>query len=234
MLVAMQTTCDALPPPFSTQARCAYTPARYASDELKADREFMLTLLRMNGPNGPNDMSHKNYDVLRHASNELRADREFILDVLQENSDSVLLHLVGKELWSDPEFVFKALERNKRAYGYVAKEFWSDREVLKRSASSSAGRALLREALCPTNDRTDDPPSLPEAIGAVGKDGLHLGQMTGHTAVGVVLAAVGGVKGAVGCVSHVADHGSERRMVAETRSAIASMEAGNEERERRR
>ena len=68
------------------------------SDELKADREFILAAVAQDG------------DTLKHASAELKADREFILAAVTQDGDA--LGHASDELKADREVVFAAARQN--------------------------------------------------------------------------------------------------------------------------
>ena len=81
---------------------------KYASEELKADREVVLTAARQNG------------EVLKHASEELRADREVVLAAVRQNGRA--LKHASPEVRADREVVLAAVEQDWEALEYASEE----------------------------------------------------------------------------------------------------------------
>ena len=65
---------------------------KYAGEELRADKEVVMTAVKQNG-----------YYALEHASEELRGDREVVLAAVKNNGSA--LEYASEELKKDPEFM---------------------------------------------------------------------------------------------------------------------------------
>jgi Domain of unknown function (DUF4116) len=99
----------------------------YASDELKADREYVLAAVRQNGW------------ALQFASAALRADREVVLEGVRK--DGRALYYASAALKADREVVLAAVRRNGYALPYVSYSLKADREVVLAAVRQN-GNAL--------------------------------------------------------------------------------------------
>ena len=102
----------------------------YTSDELKNDREVVITAI-----------SNSNGQALQYASEQLKNDREVIFTALKYNSD--LLKHASDELKNDREIIIAALQKNASEYGsecvlkYVSDDFKNDFEIVKIAIKNS-------------------------------------------------------------------------------------------------
>jgi|GEM_PF-3992903 len=89
---------------------------RYASEELKADREFMLKAVGNHGR------------ALEFASEDLRKDREVVLAAVAKNGGA--LQFASEDLRGDREVVLKAVCKHGFALHYANTALRKDREVV--------------------------------------------------------------------------------------------------------
>ena len=111
---------------------------RYASEELKNDREFMLKAVKQNG------------GALKYASEELRVDREIVLEAVKQ--DGYALIYVSKELRADREIVLEAVKQYGGALQFVSEELRADKEVVLEAVKQN-GDALFYASKELKNDR---------------------------------------------------------------------------------
>jgi hypothetical protein len=79
---------------------------KFASDELRADREIVLAAVR------------QNYKALRYVSDELRADREIVLEAVSLNGPA--LQYASPALRNDREIVLASYGLTMRRIGLFA------------------------------------------------------------------------------------------------------------------
>ena len=89
---------------------------RYASEELRGDREVVLEAVRQNG------------NALRYASKELQGDRELVLEAVRQ--DGIALWYASKELKEDREVVLAAVTKDGDSLQYASKELRGDPQVV--------------------------------------------------------------------------------------------------------
>ena len=89
---------------------------QHASDELRGDRAFMLTVVQKNG------------DALCSASDELRADKDFVLAAVQQYGYA--LGSASDELQADKDVVLAAVQQNGDALRCANKGLRTDKDVV--------------------------------------------------------------------------------------------------------
>ncbi len=89
---------------------------KYASDDLKADKEVVIAAVQQYGY------------ALKHASDNLKADKEVVLAAVQQNGYA--LEYASSELKADKEFVISAVQKNGYALKYLSENLRSDKEVV--------------------------------------------------------------------------------------------------------
>lgn len=96
---------------------------KYASDELKSDREFIIQQLNI-----VIDTDMNGY-IIKHCSSEIKKDREIALLALK-TSEHVFLYL-DSSLRSDRQFIKHALSINGCIIQHVDKEYKMDKELVE-------------------------------------------------------------------------------------------------------
>ena len=89
---------------------------KYASQELKADREIVLAAIKNHGCS------------LEYASEELKTDREVVLAAIKNNGES--LKYASEELKTDRELVLAAVKNKGWSLVYASQELKADREIV--------------------------------------------------------------------------------------------------------
>ena len=106
-------------------SRAAIPQLGYASAELRADREIVLSSVKRFGP------------ALRYASAELQADREVVLAAVQKVGYA--LQYASTEMLSDREVVLAAVQNNGYMLQYASAELQADREVVLAAVKVEGG-----------------------------------------------------------------------------------------------
>ena len=103
---------------------------KYASDELKGDRDFMLEAVK------------QKYSSLPYASEQLRGDRDFMLEAVKQ--DSSALEYASVQLRGDRDLVLEAVKQAGQALQYASDELKGDRAIVLVAVSQRglAWRAL--------------------------------------------------------------------------------------------
>lgn len=83
------------------------------SEELRGNRELVLTALRRNG------------DALRYASDELRGDEEVVLVAARSSPDGSVLRFASDELRGRRDFMMKAVSVSGSGHGFQGISFKS-------------------------------------------------------------------------------------------------------------
>ena len=99
----------------------------YATEELRGDREVVMTAVGKNGW------------ALKHATEELRGDRDMVMTAIAQ--EGWALQHATDELRGDREVVMTAIAQNGRALQYATEELRGDREVVM-TAVAQDGWAL--------------------------------------------------------------------------------------------
>jgi hypothetical protein len=115
---------------------------KYASPELRNNKNFIITILQVNGlllekvsEEFQNDKDvvlaaiKNNYFAFNYASYDLRNDRDFILPLVQRNGSRFLL-FASNNLLSDRLFVLASVINNGKALLYVSDELRNDKELV--------------------------------------------------------------------------------------------------------
>ncbi len=97
----------------------------YAAAALKADKEVVFVAVRQNS------------GALQYAAAELKADRDFVLAVVGQTGWA--LYYAADALKADREVVFAAVSADGRALQYAAAELKADREVVFAAVSQKGG-----------------------------------------------------------------------------------------------
>jgi hypothetical protein len=100
-----------------------YTPFKFASDELKSNKEVVLKVLSYNG------------DSLQHVQDDLKKDKEVVLEAAKENGYS--LQYAEENFRQDREIVMYAARDG--ASNYIDSSFKSDQEICLSLIKKSAG-----------------------------------------------------------------------------------------------
>ena len=108
------------------------------SEEMKNDREFMLTAVQQKS------------GTLLYASDELQNDREMVLAAVKQ--DGNFLHYVSRELQNDFEIALAAVQQNGYALGSIACKLYKNREIVL-AAVKQVGKALKYASNELKNDR---------------------------------------------------------------------------------
>ncbi len=95
---------------------------RYASDEIRSDKEFFLAAVR-----------HSDL-ALQYASKELRSDKEVVLEAVR-HSNLALGYASGK-LRDDKEVVLVSIDRDYRTFMYVSERLKQDKDVVLKTVLS--------------------------------------------------------------------------------------------------
>ena len=114
---------------------------RYASEELKNDREVVLQVVKQDG------------GALRYASEELKNDREVVLAAVKQNGWALMY--ASEELKNDREVVLDVVKRAGYVLKYASEELKKDREVVLAAVKSD--RQALQFA---SNELKKDPEML--------------------------------------------------------------------------
>ncbi len=110
---------------------------RYASDELKSDREFVLSQVK------------NNVSYLNEVNPQLLSDREIITRAIESTGSA--LRYAGEELKKDKILVQRAIESYPLAFQFASPDLRNDKELLKLaidrdvSAIQYAGPSLLND-----------------------------------------------------------------------------------------
>lgn len=92
---------------------------RYASPSLKADREFVLSIIEVLGE----------YDLVKFISPLLQSSYEIMEAAVA--SDGLLIEYASENLRDDPEFVKKAIEQNPEAIKFASNTVLDNEEVVR-------------------------------------------------------------------------------------------------------
>ena len=105
-------------PAFMKEACLQHAKAlRYTPASLKADRDFMLDVVK-----------HWGGAAMQSASAEIKADRSFLLETLKIWPS--VLHFAPEELLCDQEFMLEALTKNIESLRYAPDELKSSSEFM--------------------------------------------------------------------------------------------------------
>ena len=102
----------------------------FATEELRADREFVL------------EVAKHGRDALVFAAVELRADREIVLEAVKRNGHA--LEFAAEELRADPEVVLEAVKQDRGAIVYAAEELRLATRVVQLVAESAGADVSVR------------------------------------------------------------------------------------------
>jgi hypothetical protein len=142
-----------------------YNGIKYASKELRNDKNFIITILQVNGllleklsDEFKNDEDvvlaavRNNYFTLEYASYNIRNNREFMFTLIQRSIRFLLdaSDELKAELRTDRLFILEAVTINGRALSYTSKKFQNDKEIvtaaLKNGGSLRFAHKNLRES----------------------------------------------------------------------------------------
>ena len=84
--------------------------------DLRADKEFVLTAVRMNG------------DALNYTSDDLRNDNDIVLAAVEQNGTSLLF--ASLQLQADKVIVLAAVKKNSYALKYASDDLKADKEIV--------------------------------------------------------------------------------------------------------
>ena len=101
---------------------------RFAAEELRRDREVVMTAVAQNG------------NALRFAAEELRRDREVVMTAVAKNGSA--LECATEKLRGDREVVMTAVAQYGYALRHATEEFREDKEIMEAAlarASASFG-----------------------------------------------------------------------------------------------
>ncbi len=107
---------------------------RYASEELRADREIVLAAVSQDGQGS----------ALEYACKESKSDREIVLAAVSQ--DGLALEFACKEFKSDREIVLRAVKTLGAALEFACKEFKSDREIVLTALKKDFNGDLIKFA----------------------------------------------------------------------------------------
>lgn len=97
---------------------------QYADDVLKADREIVLAAV------------HQAPWALEYANNELKSDREIVLAAVKMDGDA--LEFADDDLKADQELVLAAVHQSENALQYASDSLREDPEILKAANKAEA------------------------------------------------------------------------------------------------
>ena len=103
------------------------TTLKFASEELRNDKDFVLKAIRRNGY------------ALQYASDGLKGDKEFILKVMQING--LTLKYASERLNDDRDVVLEAVKNNGKSLAYSSVRLRDDREIVLEAVKNN-GLAL--------------------------------------------------------------------------------------------
>ena len=107
----------------------------YTSDELKNDREVVITAI-----------SNSNGQALKYASEQLKNDREVVITAIS-NSNGQALKYASEQLKNDRKIVMTALKYNSDLLKHASDELKNDREIiiaaLQKNASEYVSDSVL-------------------------------------------------------------------------------------------
>ena len=131
----------------------------YASDELRADRAFILSLVPPADANNRVGVTFEFdtdiFNVMFYAAPTLRADRAFVVSMMTATGDVTVLKAAATELRADREFVRAVVARWGDALQFATPEVRADRAVVLAAVRNS-GRALAFAACTAGYSRCDD------------------------------------------------------------------------------
>jgi hypothetical protein len=125
----------------------------FASDALKADRDFLLEAVAQNG------------EALYFASDALKADRDFILEAVAQNGGA--LNFASAALKADPGVVLAAVAQNTAAFQHASPALRADRTLVMQVNLLSV-RQLGVRTIQYGLDVAMQYPNLTEAVAVVG------------------------------------------------------------------
>lgn len=99
---------------------------KYASNELKSNKEFILDALKRGCDTGY--IEH----MLIYISTDLYEDGDFMLTIYEISKDDFICSYMSKRLLRDRKFILSALEVSHVIFNYISKKLKKDKEILQK------------------------------------------------------------------------------------------------------